>query len=70
VYLILATALDKAGNTSWGCTVAIVPKDLAISSLAAVSRQATDAQRYCAANAGQPPGYFASGDGAYIGPIQ
>ncbi len=70
VYLVRAMASDNAGNTSWSCTAATVPKDLTPSSLAAVSGQATQAQAYCAATTGQPPGYFISGDGPNIGPIQ
>jgi uncharacterized repeat protein (TIGR01451 family) len=68
VYLIVVTATDAAGQTSFATVTVVVPKSSSASNVAAVQAEAAAAKAFADANNGAPPpGYFVIGDGPIIG---
>lgn len=62
VYLVVTRAIDEAGNSSFRCSTAIVPRRSSPSSIQTTESQADAARAYCEANGGNaPPGYFPIG---------
>jgi hypothetical protein len=70
VYLIIVTATDPSLNTSHGCVTAVVPRSASAADVSKVTAAANAAAAQCQATGMAPPGYFAVGDGAVVGPKQ
>lgn len=71
VYLVVAAAADRAGNTAFACSTVTVPHDQSGASKGSVMAQAAAAQTFCQSHNGTPPaGYFVIGKGPIVGPKQ
>jgi hypothetical protein len=71
VYLIVAKATDKAGNTGFCVSTVTVPHDSGAKSISSVVTQANAAAAYATAHKGAPPpGYFQIGNGPIVGAKQ
>jgi hypothetical protein len=69
VYLIVVTATDKSGNTSFHCCTVVVPHSQSKASVNSVNAQAAAVRASCGLN-GSPLTPFIIGDGPVIGPKQ
>ena len=69
VYLLVVRGEDAAGNDAVACDTVVVPHNASRNSAASASIQAAEAEAFCQAHGGTPPGtYFLVGDGPEIGP--
>jgi hypothetical protein len=70
VYLLVVSATDSSGNTSYDLSTVVVPKSRSRADLNAVLNQAAAAHAYFECFDAPPPGFVLVGDGSIIGPKQ
>lgn len=70
VYLVVVSATDAGGNTSYAVSTVVVPKSRSRGDVNSVLNQAAAAHAYFECFDAPPPGFVIVGDGPIIGPHQ